>query len=179
MHLLVSTGCTQANYKESFMDSTIAVAQLQQEWAAKPGCEIAPEAIINNAARLHDVFEVGDAAHQGDIIIVRIKELPASVKPSKERQLVVGTTMGSRHIVERGDVFDADPAEVSEAIHAATKKKVDARYCGKVFVAPAEPTADDVSHPEHGNQGFPAGSICAVVGQRSYDQLLGERRVEE
>ena len=45
--------------------------------------------------------------------------------------------------------------EVHAIILAATGVRVSERYVGPVFVAPSEPTADDLTHPEHGNQGFP------------------------
>ena len=138
-----------------------------------------PEAIVNDAAKLHATFEVGDVSHQGDLIIVAISKLPASAKPRANRQLAEGSTHGSRHVLERGDVFDTQPAEVVELILAATGLRVDARYVGPVFVSPDEPTANDLRHPEHGDQGFPAKTVCAVVYQRSLDQEEREQRVAD
>lgn len=127
------------------------------------------ERIANDAPKFNAAFGVGDASHQGDLIIVGIASLPKSAKPRKNRQLADGDTQGSRHIVERGQVFDADAREVGEMIKQATKQTVAEQYIGPVFVSPDEPTANDVTHPEHGNQGFPAGTVCAVVVQRNLD----------
>lgn len=137
------------------------------------------ERICNDDAKLHQAFEVGDVAHQGDIIIVRIGSLPKTAKPRKSRQLAEGDTQGSRHVLKRGKVFDADPQEVMELILKATKKTVETRYIGPVFVSPDDPTENDLDHPEHGNQGFPAKSVCAVVFQRNLDAEEREARVAD
>lgn len=138
-----------------------------------------PERIINDAPRLLEVFEVGDVSHQGDLSIVRIATLPKSAKPRENRQLAEGSTQGSRHILKRGNVFDASPDEVARLIRAATKCEVDTRYCGPVFVSPPAPSKNDLTHPEHGNQGFAAGSICAVVYQRNLDSEEREQRTQD
>jgi len=136
-----------------------------------------PECIVNNAPKLLESFETGDVSHQGDLIIVRIAALPASAKPRADRQLAIGDTQGSRHVMTRGEVYDADANEVAEAILAATGHRVGAQYIGPVFVSPESPTAHDLTHPEHGHQGFPAGAVCAVVYQRNLDAEERERRV--
>ena len=112
-------------------------------------------------------------------MFVAIASLPPSAKKTDQRQLAVGGTLGSRHVAARGDVYACDPADTAHEIHAATGCRVDARYIGNVYVSPPDPTADDITHPEHGNQGFPSGTICAVVFQRSLDQLLREQRVAD
>lgn len=138
-----------------------------------------PERIINDAPRLLEVFEVGDVSHQGDLSIVRIAALPKSAKPRANRQLADGNTQGSRHMLERGEVFDADPQETARLVRQATKCEIDARYVGPVFVSPEKPTADDLTHPEHGNQGFAAGSVCAVIFQRNLDSEEREQRTQD
>ena len=82
-------------------------------------------------------------------------------------------------VLERGDVYNADASEVAELIQQATKCRVERRYIGPVFISPAEPTADDLTHPEHGNQGFPAGQVCAVVYQRNIYAEEREQRVRD
>jgi hypothetical protein len=136
-----------------------------------------PEGIVNDEAKLLEGFSVGDVSHQGDLIIVGIVALPRSARPRKNRQLAEGSTQGSRHVLKRGSVYDCDAADVVAAIEIATKQQIDARYVGPVFVSPKNPTADDLTHPEHGNQGFPAGQVCAVVYQRSLDSEQREQRV--
>lgn len=137
------------------------------------------EAIVNDAPKLHATFEPGDVSHQGDLIIVAIHKLPASAKLRKNRQLADGDTQGSRHILEHGDVYDCDRAEVVVAIKKANGVIVNERYIGPVFVSPESPTENDLTHPEHGNQGFPDGTVCAVVVQRSLDAEEREQRVAD
>lgn len=144
-----------------------------------------PEGIVNDESKLLEAFAVGDVTMQGDIIIVGIGEngkLPKGCKPRQNRQLAEGDTQGSRHVLERGTPYDCDPQEVVKAIRKATKRKnvqIDAQYCGPVFVSPEAPTADDLTHPEHGNQGFPAGMVCAVVFQKNLDAEEREARVRD
>jgi hypothetical protein len=137
------------------------------------------ETIVNNAPKLFQMFDPGMVSHQGDLIVVAIAMLPASAKPRKNRQLADGSTQGSRHILERGDIFDANPSDICELIFRATKVRVDPRCVGPVFVAPKSPTEHDLTHPEHGHQGFPTGSVCAVVYQRSLDAEEREARVRD
>lgn len=143
----------------------------------RPKKQREPEAIINNAPKLHATFESGDVAHQGDLIVVAIKSLPRSAKPRKNRQLADGSTQGSRHVLERGDVYDCDAQEAAKLIREANGCQVAVAYIGPVFQSPANPTENDLTHPEHGHQGFPAGAVCAVVFQRSLDQEEREQRV--
>ena len=137
------------------------------------------ERVVNDAPRLHPVFEPGDVCHQGDLIFVALGSLPKTAVRRNNRQLAEGSTPGSRHILTRGDLYDADPAEVAGLIRKANKVEVDPRYIGPVFVSPDAPTADDLTHPEHGNQGWPAGTICAVVYQRNLDAEQREARVRD
>ena len=137
------------------------------------------ERICNNAPKLHASFEVGDVAHQGDLIIVRIARLPASARARTNRQLAEGSTQGSRHVMSRGDVYDADAAQVAKLICEATGVRVERQYIGPVFVSPANPTESDLTHPEHGRQGFPAGAVCAVVFQRNLDAEERAARVAD
>lgn len=136
------------------------------------------ESIINDAPRLFESFEVGDVSHQGDVIFVRIAKLPQQITQRANRQLADGNTQGSRHILTpRAKLYDAVPAELSQMIREATGANVEQQYIGPVFVSPDEPTAHDVTHPEHGHQGFPAGAVIACVFQRSLDAEERARRV--
>lgn len=137
------------------------------------------DTIINDESKFLETFTVGDVSHQGDLIIVGIRTLPKSAKPRVNRQLADGNTQGSRHILERGDVYDCDANEVVTLIQEATKCNIDSKYIGPVFISPENPSADDLTHPEHGNQGFPAGQVCAVVYQRNLDAEQREQRVRD
>lgn len=128
------------------------------------------ETLVNDAPKFLENFEVGDVSHQGDLILVRIARLPKSAKPRQSRQLATGSTIGSRHILERGDVYECNPQEVVDLIASASGCRIEAEYTGLAFVSPEDPTENDVTHPQHGNQGFPAGAVIAVVYQRSWDQ---------
>lgn len=136
----------------------------------------AAEGMINNATKMFDDFPVGTVSHQGDIIIVSIGFVPAPAEPRTNRQLAEGNTQGSRHVLERGEVFDANRQSVADAINRATKGKatVDPKYIGLVFAGPAY-----LSHPEHGHQEFPAGCTCAVVYQRKLDAEEREAQVRD
>jgi len=136
------------------------------------------EAIINDAPKLHEAFLPGDVTYQGDLILVCIAQLPTSAKRRDNRQLADGNTQGSRHILKRGDVYDAEKAEIAGLIQAATGKQIGHNYIGPVFVSPEEPTCDDLWHPDHGNHGFkPAGAVVAVVYARNLDNEEMEHRV--
>lgn len=135
--------------------------------------------IINDAPKMLATFASGDVSRQGDIYIVGIASLPKSAKPRESLQLADGATQGSRHVLERGAVYQCEPSEVAAAIKSATGHDVDADYIGPVFVAPDEPTENDLTHPEHGNQGFTAGQVCAVVYQRTVDAEQRIQRVRD
>jgi hypothetical protein len=138
------------------------------------------EVIVNDEPKMLSAFGVGDVSHQGDLIIVGIRHLPLSAKPRANRQLADGDTQGSRHILVRGELFDAlRPVEVVELIRQATKCTVTDDLIGPVFVGATDPTPNDLTHPEHGNQGFPAGQVCAVVYQRNLDAEERARRVQD
>src|ERR1051326_6073699 len=113
----------------------------------------------------------GDCSAQGDVNIVCIHALPKSAKPRKNRQMADGNTMGSRHIVEGGKCYDADPADVAEAIYKATGVKIDPKYIVPMFVVPCE-----LDHVEHGNQVWSAPCTNAIVYQRIWDQEMAQER---
>jgi hypothetical protein len=135
------------------------------------------ERMATDAPKFFETFEPGDVSHQGDLIIVAIPALPPSARPRADRQLADGTTQGSRHVLARGEVFDVPPRDAADAIFRATGCRVNSQYVGPVFVAPQKPTPHDLTHPEHGHQGFPAGTVCAVVYQRNLDAEQREARV--
>lgn len=137
------------------------------------------ESIINDAPKLHTLFEPGTVSHQGDLMIVAIAALPASARPRENRQLAIGNTQGARHILERGEVYDADPQDIARCIKAANGCEVPVDFIGPVFVSPPDPTENDLTHPEHGNQGFPAGAVCAVVYQVNLDEQQRRQRTQD
>lgn len=146
----------------------------------KPVVDTDHESIVNDEPKFHAAFKAGDVSHQGDLIVVGIGALPKSRKPRPSPQLADGNTQGSRHVLRDGiKVFDCDRSEVAKAIKKATKCEIATQYIGPVFVSPDMPTENDLTHPEHGNQGFAAGSICAVVYQRNLDAEEVEQRTRD
>lgn len=135
-----------------------------------------PEAMVTDAPAFLGGFGGQCASHQGDLVIVALDSLPKSAKPRANRQLADGNTQGSRHVLERGDVYDCDVAEVASEIKRIYGEDIGQQYIGPVFVSTENPTDSDLTHPEHGNQGFPAGQVCAVVFQRNLDAEQRERR---
>lgn len=139
-----------------------------------------PEQIVNNAPKLHEDFPVGSVSHQGDVIFVRIGSLPASAKARVNHQLADGNTQGSRHVLNAtAKVFDCDAAEVARMIREANKCVVGESLIGPVFVSPIVPSEHDVTHPEHGHQGFEAGAVIACVYQRNLDSEEREQRTRD
>lgn len=139
-----------------------------------------PESIINDAPRTltEADFPIGSVAHQGDLILVRIKDVPKSAKERKNRQLAEGNTQGSRHVLQAGDVFDCKAAEVAKAIKAVCPRAdVQDRYIGPVFRT-VEGVADLV-HPEHGDHLYRGEMAVAVVFQRNLDAEQREQRTRD
>lgn len=131
------------------------------------------EQIKNDARRCFGPgeWERGDTSAQGDVMFINIGVLPASARPRKNRQLADGNTLGSRHIVTRGDVFECDPSEVANLALAATGQRIPVKYIGPVFTGPAL-----VEHPEHGDQEFTGECVNATVYQRVWDAEQQQER---
>lgn len=145
----------------------------------------APEGMINNAPKVFTDFPVGTVSHQGDLIFIAIAGLPASATRRENRQLAEGDTRGSRHIVARGEVYDADHREIADAIKAAlprgslSAEELDSlpNYCLAVFAGRG--SSAYVPHPEHGSQEFPEGCTIAVAVQRNLDAEEREAAVQD
>ena len=135
------------------------------------------EKITNDAPRTFTDadFPVGTVAHQGDLILIRLASLPAGAKPRKDRQLAVGSTQGSRHVLTKGDAFDCDIPAVIAAIGAVCHGiKVTPSYIGPVFETVKG--VADLTHPEHGNHCYRGDMTIGVVYQRNLDSEERERR---
>lgn len=138
------------------------------------------ESMVNNTPRTFTDadFPVGTVSHQGDLILVRIAALPPSAKPRTNRQLADGDTQGSRHVVERGDVFDANAEDVVKAIKAVCPKSdPQSRYVGPLFR-----TVDgeaDLIHPEHGHHLYRGDMVVACYYQRNQDAEEREQRTRD
>lgn len=104
-----------------------------------------------------DAIEIGEHVRQGDLYLTRVslswphgRELPG-------RQLVAGSSPGSRHIAEGPlRMYAGDPAskEICGLLSGAENSRVRALLTGPVVVA------DDRwinAHPEHADHALPAG----------------------
>ena len=149
----------------------------------RPRKTLAPatESIINNAT--HVFTDVPCVVEQGDLYFVAIPGLPKSAKPRVSRQLADGTTQGSRHVLTVGEIFDADPVEMSRIILDATTRA--GRPClidHSDYIGPVFQTTEGrayVEHPEHGDHDFRVDCTMAVVFQRSLDAEERAQRVAD
>jgi len=107
---------------------------------------------------------VGDVVRQGDLYLVCIDKLPENGTPTKNRQLVPGTTQGSRHTVS-GDV---------NIVEKVNYKDRHPTLCGPAFECVSDVT---VEHPEHGHKVLPSGTTWHCVYQQAYADEV--RRVKD
>lgn len=106
---------------------------------------------------------IEDCVRQGDLYLVCIDKLPEG-KETKERQLVPGTTQGSRHVLV-GD--------------ATIVNKISFKGMPEVLVGPAFHCNGEVtvSHPEHGDKILPEDTTWQCVYQQAYADEI--RRVQD
>ena len=109
---------------------------------------------------------VGKHVFQGDVAIIRIAEVPATAtaQPARtNRQIVEGTTRGSRHCV-------------SVESMATTKFFIPANKGELVGDIISSKTHDIcITHPEHGNVQVPPGTY-QIKFQRSFSPLQELKR---
>ena len=134
----------------------------------------ASEQMTGSPHRVHETFAPGDVVDQGDLTIVGVSALPKSCTSRADRQLAQGDTLGSRHVVVGGNVYDAKAAECAAAIKAATGCDVPAQYIGPVIEGPCT-----IEHPQHGHHSFPAGTVGIVKYQRNLDAEEREVRARD
>lgn len=104
----------------------------------------------------------GEVVRQGDLYLERLTELPRDLgKRTEDRQLAVGQTQGSRHVV--------DPAPKGLAIYARPEGAT--ALVGPVV---SSPKRFRLTHPEHGHFSLPAG-----VYQVRYQRDFAKERAEE
>lgn len=113
--------------------------------------------------RFPEAASPGDSWRQGDVYITLLGGLPngAETDPNPQRQLVPGTTQGSRHCLDGlGGVI----------IH---RLRSPGPLDGPILECQQEAT---ITHPEHGNVVLPPG-IYGIHYQRDLDAEERERRV--
>jgi hypothetical protein len=123
-------------------------------------------------------FTVGTASHQGDVILVRISKLPNSAKPRQDRQMAIGNTQGSRHVLSEGNPFDCDPLDVINAINIICPSvELQEQYIGPVFQTIQEKAS--LIHPEHGDHHYEGDMTIACIYQRNLDAEEREKRTRD
>lgn len=124
-------------------------------------------------------MDVGENVDQGDVKIVRIKSLPKNRTVRQNRQIAEGSTQGSRHVLEVGDLYDSPPEDVAAAIKEACGIEIGTQYCGPVFAT--KNGCADLTHPEHGNHCYRGENMSfASVYQRNLDaEEMQERRARD
>jgi len=123
-------------------------------------------------------FPIGSAAHQGDVILVRIKELPHKAVVRQDRQMAIGNTQGSRHILQNGNPFDCNASEVIGAITSVCRGvELQEKYIGPVFQTVQDKAS--LIHPEHGDHYYEGDMTIACIYQRNLDVEEREQRVRD
>lgn len=128
------------------------------------------------AYRIPDAADVGECVPQGDLYLSIASGIPEGYhrveQPTNlDRQLVPGTTTGSRHCLERLDTVDLYwPTGWSHSLAYEG-------LAGPAFVCRED---TDVLHPTHGTVTCPAGRVIVCGYQRVYDdELKRERRAQD
>jgi len=133
--------------------------------------ETKPKSVVLTARQL----PVGKAAHQGDLVLVRIAGVPVGSTVRDNLQLAEGSDQGSRHVLAHGRAFNAPGA--AAAIEAATGVKVEPAYVGPVVEAVDGELV--ITHPEHADHEYYGPIVLAVVFQRVLDAEERAQRVRD
>lgn len=116
-------------------------------------------------------IEIGHAIHQGDVYLHRVADTHARGKELGTRQVAVGTTVGSRHVVEGEDVRVYEGAALPPGVKEP-EWVARGSILGPVVVA-EQPFA--LTHPEHAHHALPPG--CYQVTYQADFQT--QRRVAD
>lgn len=114
--------------------------------------------------RFVDKIQPGQFVRQGDIYIVCVKSVNPKLKETKVRQLAMGNSQGSRHVIEgEAEIF------------APVSKTIQRTKLGEYFEGPSFRCKEHVtiSHPEHAHISLPPGSYEV----RHQVDLLTKKRV--
>ena len=126
------------------MTKTMTAAQaLERIQTAKPDPEV----------RVARRMEIGQAIHQGDVYLTRVADDHGHGKVLGTRQVAVGTTIGSRHVVE------GDGVEVFQGTAYPEGFKVPEGIEPSALLGPLVRAIKGLvlTHPEHAHHRLPAG----------------------
>lgn len=113
-------------------------------------CRQAMQERTKPAAQSYTHMNVGEGVRQGDVYIRRAEAVDESRKRWTGRQIALGTTQGSRHMIREADMA-----------HVRLYQPGRADY-GPSIVADAPWTLE---HPEHADITFPAGKYVTWYQQ--------------
>lgn len=108
-----------------------------------------PDPTVRLARRL----DIGQAIHQGDVYVHRVKDDHPRGEPLGTRQVAVGTTVGARHFAE-GPLTVYAGKQLPEWVTPGEDYET-ADYLGPVVVASEEWV---LTHPEHAHHQLPKGT---------------------
>lgn len=108
------------------------------------------QSVPDTETRVCRRIEIGAAAHQGDVYLHRVRADHPRGEALGTRQVAVGTTVGSRHVVEGEGVA----VYAGKAFQPSQKRK-ELALLGPVVVADKSFT---LTHPEHAHHVLPAGT---------------------
>lgn len=134
------------------------------------------EQVRNDETAVVGTMSLGDVVRQGDLYVIAVESIPKEAKLTKERQLVPGSTQGSRHTIKgKCSVFTVNAESAMAVIHEAVGRELElhSQLIGPMFRC-QQPV--ELDHPEHGNRVLPAGSY-ATVYQRAFAEEV--RRVQD
>ena len=125
--------------------NTMTAAQaLETITSAKPAMEL----------RIARRLEIGAVIHQGDVYMARVDDTHPKGKLLSTRQVAVGTTIGSRHVVEGDGVKVYEGKQLPAWVKEPDWVRANA-LLGPVVVSDKPFT---LTHPEHAHHRCPAGT---------------------
>ena len=111
---------------------------------------------------------------QGDILFVKVDELPAEAKKKYDGVVARGETTGHAHRVDAGNLFALANTRMTNAIGGVAVAEAD------LFVGVPEgaDVPSRIVHEEHAPITLEPG-VWRVYRQREFDPLVGVRRVAD
>jgi hypothetical protein len=135
---------------------------------------------LKSDAHADVALAIGDNLRQGDLYVVRVDQMPDG-KPRTNRQLAIGSTQGSRHILD-GKVKSLIDPDFAGAARSLTRldRRIELRpyQIGPAFEV-SRGKAVTITHPEHGDRTLTEPGCYQVVYQRALDADEQEMREQD